>query len=57
MEYGAPAVSAYQQALRGQAQQLRDHICKKLDAVNLERVRWAHGGEYDSYCKAGRQEL
>lgn len=39
MDYTGGPVSAFQQAMRGRAQQLRDHICKDMNPLNLERCR------------------
>ncbi len=34
-----PPVSAFQKAIRGEASVLRDHICKEMNELNLERCR------------------
>ncbi len=39
MDYSGPAVSAFQKSIRGSSSQLRDHICKEMNDLNLERCR------------------
>ncbi len=34
-----PPVSAFQAAIRGECTVLRDHICKEMNELNLERCR------------------
>ena len=34
-----PAISAFQKAIRGDCEVLRDHICKEMNELNLERCR------------------
>lgn len=34
-----PAISAFQKKIRGEETELRDHICKEMNALNLERCR------------------
>ena len=34
-----PAVSAFQKKIRGEETELREHICKEMNALNLERCR------------------
>ena len=34
-----PPVSAFQKAIRGGCEVLRDHICKEMNELNLERCR------------------
>jgi len=34
-----PAVSAFQKRVRGQQTVLKDHICKEMNGLNLERCR------------------
>lgn len=34
-----PAVSAFQKRVRGEETVLRDHICKEMNPLNLERCR------------------
>ena len=38
-EYAHGPVSAFQRQVRGEATVLRDHICKKLNNINMERCR------------------
>lgn len=38
-QYSGPAVSAFQRMIRGRASVLRDHICKEMNELNLERCR------------------
>jgi DNA (cytosine-5)-methyltransferase 1 len=35
--------SAYQRFIRGKNTVLRDHICKEMNELNLERCRWVRG--------------
>lgn len=37
--HAGPAVSAFQKKIRGQETVLRDHICKEMNAMNLERCK------------------
>ena len=37
--HAGPPVSAFQKAIRGDATVLRDHICKEMNELNLERCR------------------
>jgi DNA (cytosine-5)-methyltransferase 1 len=39
MPYSGPAVSAFQRLMRSKAEVLRDHICKEMNELNLERCR------------------
>ena len=39
MPYGGPAISAFQKSIRGDSTVLRDHICKEMNALNVERCR------------------
>uniref|UniRef100_A0A383WE52 Cytosine-specific methyltransferase n=1 Tax=Tetradesmus obliquus TaxID=3088 RepID=A0A383WE52_TETOB len=39
MPYSGPAVSAFQKLMRHKASELRDHICKEMNELNLERCR------------------
>ena len=39
MPNAGPPVSAFQKGIRGRATVLRDHICKEMNALNLERCR------------------
>jgi hypothetical protein len=39
MPYSGPAVSAFQKLMRSKAEVLRDHICKEMNELNLERCR------------------
>ncbi|KAF6265105.1 hypothetical protein COO60DRAFT_1470199 [Scenedesmus sp. NREL 46B-D3] len=39
MPYSGPAVSAFQKLMRSKADVLRDHICKEMNDLNLERCR------------------
>jgi DNA (cytosine-5)-methyltransferase 1 len=41
MPYSGPAVSAFQKLMRSKADMLRDHICKEMNDLNLERCRCA----------------
>ncbi len=34
-----PAVSAFQKRIRGEQTVLKDHICKEMNGLNLERCR------------------
>ena len=34
-----PAVSAFQKKIRGECSVLRDHMCKQMNELNLERCR------------------
>jgi hypothetical protein len=43
MPYSGPAVSAFQKLMRSKADVLRDHICKEMNDLNLERCRCAGG--------------
>ena len=36
--------SAYQRFIRGENNELHDHICKEMNALNLERCRWGLEG-------------
>ena len=38
-QYTGPAVSAFQRMIRGDNNVLRDHICKEMNELNLERCR------------------
>uniref|UniRef100_A0A383WCP9 Cytosine-specific methyltransferase n=1 Tax=Tetradesmus obliquus TaxID=3088 RepID=A0A383WCP9_TETOB len=40
MPYSGPAVSAFQKLMRHKASELRDHICKEMNELNLERCRF-----------------
>ena len=37
--HAGPAVSAFQKKIRGDETVLRDHICKQMNELNLERCR------------------
>ena len=37
--HAGPPISAFQKAIRGSATVLRDHICKEMNELNLERCR------------------
>ena len=37
--HAGPAVSAFQKKIRGEETVLRDHICKQMNELNLERCR------------------
>lgn len=37
--HAGPAVSAFQKKIRGTTTVLRDHICKQMNELNLERCR------------------
>ncbi|KAL0027901.1 hypothetical protein WJX79_001540 [Trebouxia sp. C0005] len=39
MQYAGPPVSAFQKKIRGECTVLRDHICKQMNELNLERCR------------------
>jgi DNA (cytosine-5)-methyltransferase 1 len=39
MEYGQPPESAFQAKVRGGSGQLLDHMCKKMDDINLTRCK------------------
>ena len=39
LSWPGPPVSAFQKRIRGGAEVLRDHICKEMNALNLERCR------------------
>ena len=39
MQYSNGATSAYQRFIRGKATDLRDHVCKEMNELNLERCR------------------
>ncbi|KAK9839548.1 hypothetical protein WJX84_003539, partial [Apatococcus fuscideae] len=39
MQYSGPAVSAFQKRIRASASVLKDHICKEMNELNLERCR------------------
>lgn len=39
MPYAVEPESAYQAKIRGSATQLRDHICKEMNPVNLHRCK------------------
>lgn len=39
MPYAKGAESAYQKKIRGSNSQLRDHICKEMNPVNLHRCK------------------
>ena len=39
MPYSGPAISAFQKFIRGDNTILRDHICKEMNELNLERCR------------------
>lgn len=39
MPYAGPPASAYQAAIRSGADMLRDHICKEMNELNMERCR------------------
>jgi hypothetical protein len=39
MPYACEPESAYQAKIRGSASQLRDHICKEMNPVNLHRCK------------------
>lgn len=38
-KFAGPAVSAFQKKIRGEETELHDHICKEMNALNLERCR------------------
>lgn len=40
MAYDKPPTSAFQRSIRGGAAELRDHVCKEMCALNLERCRY-----------------
>jgi len=44
MAYSQAPESAYQKKIRGDNTQLRDHICKEMNSVNLHRCRWVSCG-------------
>lgn len=39
MPYSKQPESAYQEKIRGKATELRDHICKEMNPVNLHRCK------------------
>ncbi len=38
-EFAGPPVSAFQKKIRGECTVLRDHVCKQMNELNLERCR------------------
>jgi len=44
--YGGNAVSAYQHFVRGNNTTLKDHVCKEMNELNLERCRCV----FESLC-------
>jgi hypothetical protein len=56
MPYSGPAVSAFQKLMRSKADVLRDHICKEMNDLNLERCRCDEDGFEAACCGCASQQ-